>query len=177
MSIHRKDAKDAKMRARTRSMRSQRSFIRGARQVGKTWSVLDLGISHLEGSLHVIDLEQHPDWHRVFDGNLSAKRILSELEILINARIVPGKDLLFLDEIQSCPRAIMALRYFYEECPELHVMAAGSLLEFAMRDVSHRQECRGIVAAAPNAVESSARQWAGRFPPFSKGRTGGISIS
>jgi len=47
-----------------------------------------------------------------------------------------GRDLLFFDEIQSCPKAIMALRYFYEEMPQLHVIAAGSLLEFAMRDVS-----------------------------------------
>ena len=111
-------------------------IIRGARQVGKTWSVVDFGRNHFEGSLHVVDLEKHPDWHRVFEGSLSAARILSELEILINARIVPGKDLLFLDEIQACPRAVMALRYFYEDCPDLHVIAAGSLLEFAMRDVS-----------------------------------------
>lgn len=110
--------------------------IRGARQVGKTWSVVDFGRTHFEGAVHVIDLEQHSDWHRVFESNLSTARILSELEILINARIVPGKDLLFFDEIQSCPRAIMALRYFYEECPELHVIAAGSLLEFAMQDIS-----------------------------------------
>jgi uncharacterized protein len=110
--------------------------IRGARQVGKTWSVVDFGRNHFEGAIHVIDLEQHSDWHRVFEANLTTTRILSELEVLINARIVPGKDLLFLDEIQSCPRAIMALRYFYEECPELHVIAAGSLLEFAMQDIS-----------------------------------------
>ena len=110
--------------------------IRGARQVGKTWSVVDFGRTHFEGAVHVIDLEQHSDWHRIFEANLTTARILSELEILINARIVPGKDLLFFDEIQSCPRAIMALRYFYEECPELHVIAAGSLLEFAMQDIS-----------------------------------------
>ncbi len=125
-----------KLLAWKNSERRKPLIIRGARQVGKTWSVLDFGRNHFDGSLHVIDLEQHPDWHRVFDANLSASRILSELEILINARIVPGKDLLFLDEIQSCPRSIMALRYFYEECPELHVIAAGSLLEFAMQDVS-----------------------------------------
>ena len=110
--------------------------VRGARQVGKTWSVVDFGRTHFEGAVHVIDLEKHPDWHRVFEANLTIARILSELEILINARIIPGKDLLFFDEIQSCPRAIMALRYFYEEYPELHVIAAGSLLEFAMRDIS-----------------------------------------
>jgi hypothetical protein len=86
--------------------------------------------------VHIVDLEQHPDWHQVFEGNLVAESILSELEILLNARIVPGKDLLFLDEIQICPLAIMALRYLYEECPELHVIAAGPLLEFATKDIS-----------------------------------------
>lgn len=111
-------------------------ILRGARQVGKTWSVLDFGKSHFEGAVHVVDLEKRPDWHRLFEGDLVAARIISELEVLLNARISPGKDLLFLDEIQSCPRAITALRYFYEECPELHVVAAGSLLEFAMQDIS-----------------------------------------
>ena len=111
-------------------------MLRGARQVGKTWSVIDFGKRCFEGTVHVVDLEQRPDWHRVFEENLVTARILSELEILLNARIVPGRDLLFLDEIQSCPRAIMALRYLYESCPELHVIAAGSLLEFAARDIS-----------------------------------------
>jgi len=111
-------------------------ILRGARQVGKTWSVIDLGKRHFDGTVHVVDLEQHPDWHRIFEGDLVAKRMLSELEIVLNARIQPGKDLLFIDEVQSCPRALMALRYFYEEMPELHVIAAGSLLEFAMRDIS-----------------------------------------
>ncbi|MBA4387087.1 MAG: nuclease [Verrucomicrobia bacterium] len=111
-------------------------ILRGARQVGKTWSVNDLGKNHFKGSVHVVDLEKHPEWHRVFEGDLVVNRMLSELEILLNARIVPGNDLLFIDEIQTCPRAITALRYFYEECPELHVIAAGSLLEFATRDIS-----------------------------------------
>ncbi|MBI3923784.1 MAG: AAA family ATPase, partial [Armatimonadetes bacterium] len=110
--------------------------LRGARQVGKTWSVKEFGEEQFGGNVHVVDLEQRPDWHRVFEGNLVASRLLSELEILLNRRIVPGQDLLFLDEVQSCPRALMALRYFYEERPELHVIAAGSLLEFAMRDIS-----------------------------------------
>ena len=73
--------------------------VRGARQVGKTWSVVDFGRTHFEGAVHVIDLEKHPDWHRVFEANLTIARILSELEILINARIIPEKDLLFFDEI------------------------------------------------------------------------------
>ena len=110
--------------------------LRGARQVGKTWTVLDFGKNHFEGRVHNVDMEKRTDWHRVFDGDLTASRVLSELELLLNQRIVPGRDLLFLDEIQSAPRALMALRYFHEECPELHVIAAGSLLELAIGRVS-----------------------------------------
>ncbi|MBN1781262.1 AAA family ATPase, partial [bacterium] len=111
-------------------------MLRGARQVGKTWSVMDFGRQHFKGSVHLVDLEKHPDWHGLFDRNLDVSRILSELEVLLNTSIVPGRDLLFFDEVQSCPRAITALRYFYEEMPQLHVIAAGSLLEFTMRDIS-----------------------------------------
>lgn len=111
-------------------------IVRGARQVGKTWSVELLGQSRFEGRIHRIDLERNPDWHRIFEENLDVSRILAELEIVLNTRITPGEDLLFLDEIQSCPRALMALRYFYEEMPTLHVIAAGSLLEFALEDIS-----------------------------------------
>ena len=82
-----------------------------------------------------IDLERNRDWHRVFDGDLDAGRIRTELEVLTDQSIDPGESLLFLDEIQSCPRAIMALRYFHEELPDLHVIAAGSLLEFAIADI------------------------------------------
>ncbi len=87
-------------------------------------------------SIAVVDLERHPDWHRVFSENLDARRICSDLEILLGQRIVPGRTLLFIDEIQAFPRAITALRYFYEELPALHVVAAGSLLEFAMGEMS-----------------------------------------
>ncbi len=111
-------------------------IVRGARQTGKTWSVVSLGEKRFGGRIHRIDLERNLDWHRIFEGNLDISRILSELEILLNKRIEAGKDLLFIDEIQSCPRAITALRYFYEEAPELHVIAAGSLLEFALTDIS-----------------------------------------
>ncbi len=110
-------------------------IIRGARQVGKTYSVKEFGRSNFE-SVAFLDLERNPDLHRIFTGDLNARRISSELEIVLNAKIVPGKTLLFIDEIQACPRAIMALRYFYEELPLLHVAAAGSLLEFALADIS-----------------------------------------
>jgi uncharacterized protein len=138
-------------------------IIRGARQVGKTWSVVDFAKNHFEGSVHVVNLEKRPDWHRVFEGNLSVSRILSELEILINARIIPGKDLLFLDEIQACPRAVMALRYFHEECPQLHVIAAGSLLEFAMQEVSFPVGRIQFLRMVPVGKDAGCLRGPGRF--------------
>lgn len=110
-------------------------IIRGARQVGKTYSVKQFGQNYFD-TVALVDLERNPDWHRVFNGNLNAKRICADLEILVKHKILHGKTLLFIDEIQACPRAITALRYFYEELPDLHVVAAGSLLEFAMKDIS-----------------------------------------
>jgi len=82
-----------------------------------------------------IDLEKRRDLHVHFAGNLEPRTILNHLE-LVTRRIISGKTLLFFDEIQACPRAITALRYFYEQIPELHVVAAGSLLEFAFGEIS-----------------------------------------
>jgi hypothetical protein len=109
-------------------------ILRGARQVGKTYSLKTFGVSF--DSLVIVDLEKNPALHKVFGGDLSASRLIADLEVMLGQKITPGKTLLFIDEIQSCPRAIIALRYFYEEMPDLHVVAAGSLLEFALQDIS-----------------------------------------
>jgi len=101
--------------------------------VGKTHSLLEFGNRSFEAVLHV-DFERNPDVSRVFDANLDPKRLVAELEIVTGVRARPGRTLVFLDEIQACPRAIASLRYFKEEMPELHVTAAGSLLEFALCD-------------------------------------------
>ena len=116
------------------SPRRKPLMIRGARQVGKTWLVENILAGQFE-SFVKIDLEKRRDLHVHFAGNLEPRTILSYLE-LATGRITPGKTLVFLDEIQACPRAIMALRYFYEQMPELHVIAAGSLLEFAFGEIS-----------------------------------------
>lgn len=116
------------------SSRRKPLVLRGARQVGKTWLVEQVLAKDFE-ALVKIDLEKRRDLHTVFGDNLEPKRILNLLE-LATGKIIPGKTLLFLDEIQACPRAIMALRYFYEEIPDLHVVVAGSLLEFAFAEIS-----------------------------------------
>ena len=109
-------------------------LLRGARQIGKTTAVRHLAESF--ESFVEINLEKNPSLGSVFNGDLDMDRIISELEAATQRAIVPGKTLLFLDEIQACPRAISALRYFYEDRPQLHVVATGSLLEFAFEDIS-----------------------------------------
>jgi len=116
------------------SVRRKPLIIRGARQVGKTWLVENALAKQFEHFVK-IDFEKRRDLHVHFEGDLDPNKILALLE-LEAGRILPGKTLLFLDEVQACPRAIMALRYFYEQKPELHVVAAGSLLEFAFGDMS-----------------------------------------
>jgi len=117
------------------SRRRKPLIVRGARQVGKTFSIEQLGRNHFT-ELATVDFERNPDLHTLFESDLNPKSIVKELEVLTNRRIEPGKTLLFFDEIQACPRAIMALRYFYEEMPNLHVVAAGSLLEFVLSEIS-----------------------------------------
>ena len=116
------------------SLRRKPLIIRGARQVGKTWLVENVLSSTFDNFVK-IDLEKRRDLHVHFAGNLEPRAILNHLE-LVTSRIISGKTLLFFDEIQACPRAITALRYFYEQIPELHVVAAGSLLEFAFDEIS-----------------------------------------
>ncbi|MFH2091144.1 MAG: ATP-binding protein [Pseudomonadota bacterium] len=110
-------------------------IVRGARQVGKTYSICEFGKAHFETFVK-LDLERDRTSHRIFEGDLSARKLIEELEIHTNQRIIPGKTLLFFDEIQESERALLSLRYFYEQLPELHVIAAGSMLEFALGEIS-----------------------------------------
>jgi len=102
--------------------------IRGARQVGKTWLARELAAAYFE-NLVEINFEYEIEAASLFESR-NPKEILSLLEIQYGRKIVPGKTLLFLDEIQSSIGVFSTLRYFYELLPELHVIATGSLLEF-----------------------------------------------
>ena len=106
--------------------------IRGARQVGKSTLVREF--ARAAGlRLVAMDFERNPELREAFTGRDPA-RILARLKLLTGKRAAAGTHLLFLDEIQAAPEALAALRYFHEELPELHVLAAGSLLEFALAD-------------------------------------------
>jgi predicted AAA+ superfamily ATPase len=105
-------------------------LLRGARQVGKSSSVRQLANSF--DNFVEINFEKDRNVHAIFASDLSPQKICLNLSVYYQTPITPGKTLLFLDEIQSCPTAISSLRFFYEDYPGLHVIAAGSLLEFAL---------------------------------------------
>ena len=106
-------------------------LIRGARQVGKSFTVEKFGRESFARCV-TINFDLYPQYGKVFEGSLEPAKIIETLSVIAREDIIPGKTLLFLDEIQQCPRAIMALRYFYEKLPSQHVIGAGSLLEFAL---------------------------------------------
>lgn len=110
-------------------------LFRGARQVGKTFAVRKLG----EIFEHYVEVnfEEAVSLRKIFDSekDLDPVRITRDLSLALKKEIKPGKTLLFLDEVQMAPNAIIALRYFYEKMPDLHVVAAGSLLDFAIEKV------------------------------------------
>ena len=105
-------------------------LIRGVRQCGKTTSVRNLGTAFKYFA--EFNFESDKDIIPLFQGNIDISRIIKTLEVMSSTPIRDGETLLFLDEIQFCSRAIEALRFFYEKRPGLHVIAAGSLLEFAL---------------------------------------------
>jgi len=109
--------------------------IRGARQVGKSTLVRNFA-EQANRTLYEINLEKNLKLDAVFR-RLNITEIVRELEIVAGQGQISGeKGILFLDEIQAVPSAIPALRYFFEECPNLPVIAAGSLLEFALADAN-----------------------------------------
>lgn len=108
-------------------------LLRGARQVGKSTAIRHLG----EQFEHYIEInfEKQPAYRSLFEKDLDVKRIAPLIAAMSKTSVEEGKTLLFLDEVQDCPQAIMALRYFREDMPGLHVVAAGSLLEFALDEL------------------------------------------
>ena len=110
--------------------------VRGMRQTGKTWCVRAFADEFYKNRFLEVNFEYSDRWRSVFDGDLDPVRICEELEALSGKRIMGGDTLLFLDEIQMCPRALASLRYFHEQMPGMPVVAAGSLLDFVLADVS-----------------------------------------
>ena len=107
-------------------------IVRGARQVGKS-TLVEMFAQEHHKTLCNVNLERHPELSSLFSEK-NPRQILQQIEFLPNMQRVTDDTLLFLDEIQAVPEAIPALRYFYEDMPELPVVSAGSLLEFALAD-------------------------------------------
>ena len=107
-------------------------IIRGARQVGKSYLVRMFGQKYFDNTIE-INFETE-EWAEDVFAKKNPAVTIAFLEAQYNQRIIAGKTLLFLDEIQAGPKALAALRYFYEQIPDLHIIAAGSLLDFVLHD-------------------------------------------
>ena len=111
----------------TPSSRRKPLILEGARQVGKTWLARELGKTQFESFVEV-NFEKLQEARSLFEANFDLNRILLAIQAVTGTKVIPGKTLLFFDEIQFARRGLLSLKYFYDEMPELHIIAAGSLL-------------------------------------------------
>jgi len=102
-------------------------ILMGARQVGKTFVLKKFGKEEYTNTIY-LNFEDNPRLCKLFDASLDPKIILKSLTIEMNAEIIEGKTLIIFDEIQECPNALNSLKYFCENTPKQHIVAAGSLL-------------------------------------------------
>ena len=109
------------------SVRRKPLVLNGARQVGKTWLLMEFGARHFE-SVAYVNLDNNLGLASQFDVGYDLPRILLMIQAESGQRVIPGKTLVVLDEVQECPKALTSLKYFCENAPELAVVAAGSLL-------------------------------------------------
>lgn len=107
-------------------------ILRGARQVGKSHAVRQFAAAHFKHLLEV-NLELTPEISAIIQRN-PPQHAIRLLEVQYGVPVIPGETLLFFDEVQAAPEVLARLRYFFEELPQLHVIAAGSLLDFALTD-------------------------------------------
>ncbi len=106
-------------------------ILQGARQIGKTTSIRDFGEAHYQ-YVAEINFDKNEEARQLFASTKDVSRILQQLPLLAKVPCNPGETLIFFDEIQECPQALAALKYFEEDAPEYHVIAAGSLLGVAI---------------------------------------------
>ena len=102
-------------------------LIRGARQTGKTWLVNEFANGQYDNIVSA-DFMQRPSLAGIFEQDLDPQRIVRQLELTFNQRILPGKTLLFFDEIQESPRALTSLKYFTEQATDYDIIATGSYM-------------------------------------------------
>ena len=108
-------------------------ILEGARQVGKTWLMKDFAQSHYDNVIYA-QFDRNQLLRGIFERDTDVGRIVRDLEVLFRTRIDPNRTILLFDEIQACKSALTSLKYFCEDRPDLHVIAAGSLLGLTYRD-------------------------------------------
>ncbi|MCK9303855.1 MAG: AAA family ATPase [Bacteroidales bacterium] len=102
-------------------------LIKGARQVGKTWLMKEFGKNEYK-SVAYINFEKATQLTDLFKQDFDTSRILRSVQLVTGILPIPGETLIIFDELQSVPRGLLSLKYFYEDVPEYHIVAAGSLL-------------------------------------------------
>lgn len=115
------------------SKRRKPLIIEGARQVGKTWLMKEFGNKAYQDTVY-INFDSNSAMAELFASDLDIKRLIMGLELYAERKIDPDNTLLIFDEVQEVPRALSALKYFYENAPQYHIVCAGSLLGIALHE-------------------------------------------
>lgn len=108
-------------------------IIEGARQVGKTWLMKEFGSRAYADSVY-INFDSNSGMAELFASDLNTERLIMGIELYAGRKISPDNTLLIFDEVQEVPRALSALKYFYENAPQYHIICAGSLLGIALHE-------------------------------------------
>lgn len=102
-------------------------ILKGVRQVGKTWALKEFGRLYYDNVAY-FNFDENKEYNQFFETTKDISRIIQNLMMASNQKIIPEKTLIIFDEIQNCPDALNSLKYFNENGPEYHVVCAGSLL-------------------------------------------------
>ena len=106
-------------------------IIKGARQVGKTYLISEFGKREFENCI-ILNCDKDVRIKEIFEHGYRTDRILSDIEVLSGQKVIPGKTLIFIDEVGDVPKALASLKYFCEDAPQYHIVVAGSLLGLAI---------------------------------------------
>ena len=110
-------------------------ILQGARQVGKTYSILEFGRTYYENVVY-FNFETNPALNKTFEENISPDYLIPILSHIASQTIIREKTLIVFDEVQLCERALTSLKYFCEDAPDYHIIVAGSLLGVAVNRAS-----------------------------------------
>lgn len=139
--------------------------MNGARQVGKTYILREFGEKYYKNVVY-INLEINEAVAAYFNENIETEHLIQYLETATREKIVPGETLIILDEIQSCERALTSLKYFCEDAPEYHIVAAGSLLGVAINRTQYSFPVGKIETIMLHALDFEEFLWAMEDEPL-----------